>query len=160
MMYPSCPPWMVWYDPWTPPLMHFHPGWSGPAEGFDNEGYYTGGDCYESVGHQQDRKAPKQENRTVRNAKLDHLIFPKATTASNQQYKQWVPEAVSSTDGSGGNQDQTKPRSGTSADDEAKHITKKGLEDIVEKQNKAQGEEIQIKADAVANFQQQPNQTV
>jgi hypothetical protein len=52
-----------------------------------------------------------------------------------------VPEAVSFADGSGGNQDRTGPRSGTSADDEVKHITEKGLEEIAEKQNKAQGKE-------------------
>jgi vacuolar-type H+-ATPase subunit E/Vma4 len=51
-------------------------------------------------------------------------------------------------------------RSGTSVDDEAKHITEKGLEKIAEKQNKAQGEETDIKADAVASFQQQPNRTI
>jgi hypothetical protein len=31
MMYPPCPPWAGWYGPWTSPLMHFHPGWSGPT---------------------------------------------------------------------------------------------------------------------------------
>jgi hypothetical protein len=75
--------------------MHFHPGWSGPAEGFGHGGYYTGDDHDGSVGHQQDRKAPRQENQIVWNA------------------KQWMPKAVSSTDGSGGNQDQTGPRSET-----------------------------------------------
>jgi hypothetical protein len=37
MMYPPCPLWAGWYGPWAPPLMHFHPGLSGPAEGFGNE---------------------------------------------------------------------------------------------------------------------------
>jgi hypothetical protein len=32
--------------------MHFHPGWSGPSEGFGHGGYYTGDGCYMSVGHQ------------------------------------------------------------------------------------------------------------
>jgi hypothetical protein len=32
--------------------MHFHPGWSGPAEDFGHGGYYTGDDRYENVGHQ------------------------------------------------------------------------------------------------------------
>jgi hypothetical protein len=71
-----------------------------------------------------------------------------------------VPEGVSSADGLGGNQDQTWLRSGTSADDKAKHRTEKGPEDVVVKQNKAQSEETKIRADAVANFQHQPNWTV
>jgi hypothetical protein len=44
-----------------------------------------------------------------------------------------VPEAVSSADGSWGNQDQTGLRSETLVDDEAKHSTEEGLEEIVEK---------------------------
>jgi hypothetical protein len=60
----------------------------------------------------------------------------------------------------GGNQDQTWLRSETSADDEAKHDTEKGPEEVAAKQNKAQGEETNIKAKAVASSQQQPNQTV
>jgi hypothetical protein len=153
MMYSLCPPWMGWYSPWTLPQMHFHPGWSGPIEGFGHGGYYKGDCHYESVGHQQDGKAPRQENRTVRNAKPDHPASPKAITASGQQHKQWVPKAVSSADGSGGNQDQTGPRSETSANDEAKHSMEKGLEEIVEKQNKPLGEETEIKAKAVVSPQ-------
>jgi hypothetical protein len=65
-----------------------------------------------------------------------------------------VPEAVSSADGSGGNQDRTGPRSGTSADDEVKHSTEKGLEEIAEKQNKAQGKETEIKVEGVTSSQQ------
>jgi hypothetical protein len=57
MMYPPYPPWAEWYGPWTPPPMHFHPGWSGPAEGFSHVGYYIGDSCYGSVGHQHDKKA-------------------------------------------------------------------------------------------------------
>jgi hypothetical protein len=41
MMYPPCPPWAGWYGPRTPPPMHFHPGWSGPTQGFGHGGYYT-----------------------------------------------------------------------------------------------------------------------
>jgi hypothetical protein len=55
--------------------------------------------------HRWDRKASREENRTVWNAKLDHPISLKATAASSQQHKQWVPEGVSSVDGSGSNQD-------------------------------------------------------
>jgi hypothetical protein len=44
-------------------------------------------------------------------------------------------------------------RSETSADDEAKHNTKKGPEEVAAKQNKAQGEETDIRAEAMANSQ-------
>jgi hypothetical protein len=71
-----------------------------------------------------------------------------------------VPEAISFTDGSGGNQDQTGSRSETSANDEAKHSTEKGLDEIAEKQNKAPSEETEIKAKAVTSSQQQPNRTI
>jgi hypothetical protein len=71
-----------------------------------------------------------------------------------------VPEAISSVDGSGGNQDQTGPKSETSVCDEAKHYLEKGLEEVAEKRNKAQGEETEIRVKAVASSQQQPNQTV
>jgi hypothetical protein len=71
-----------------------------------------------------------------------------------------LPEGVSSANGFGGNQDQTGPRSRTSVDDEAKHGIEKDPEEVVAKQNKAQSVEIDIRADAVASFQQQLNQTI
>jgi hypothetical protein len=58
-----------------------------------------------------------------------------------------------------GNQDQTGPRSETSANDEAKHDMENGPEEVAVKQNKAQGEETDIKAEVVASSQQQPNWT-
>jgi hypothetical protein len=57
MMYPPCPPWVGWYGPWAPPLMHFHLGWPGPVEGFGHRGYYAGDDRYIHAGHQQDMRA-------------------------------------------------------------------------------------------------------
>jgi hypothetical protein len=71
--------------------MHFHLGWSGPAEGFHHRGYYIEDGRYWSVSHQKDKKASRQENRIVQNVKPDHPIFPKATAASGQQHNQWVP---------------------------------------------------------------------
>jgi hypothetical protein len=84
MTYPSYPPWVGWYGPWTPPAMHFYPGWSRPTQGFGHRGYYTRDSRYESVGHQLDRKTSRQENWTVWNAKPDHLVSPTATTAYGQ----------------------------------------------------------------------------
>jgi hypothetical protein len=46
------------------------------------------------------------------------------------------------------------------ADDEAKHSMKKGPEEVAVKQNKAQGEETEIRAEAVASSRQQPNRIV
>jgi hypothetical protein len=62
-----------------------------------------------------------------------------------------VPKAVSSIDESWGNQDQTGPRSGTSADDEAKPDMEKGPEKVAAKQNKAQDEETKIRTESVAS---------
>jgi hypothetical protein len=45
------------------------------------------------------------------------------------------------------------------ADDGVKHHTEKGPEEVAAKQNKAQGEETDIRAEAVASSQQQSNQT-
>jgi hypothetical protein len=106
------------------------------------------------------RHSSKTEKRIVRIARPDHPVSPKAKSASGQQHKQWVSKVVSSADGSGGNQDQTGPRSETLTNDEAKHNTEKGPEEIAEKQNKAPGEQIEIKAKVVASTQQQPNRTV
>jgi hypothetical protein len=71
-----------------------------------------------------------------------------------------VPEAVSSTDESRGNQDQAGSSSRTSADDEAKPNVEKGLEKVATKQNKTQDEETEIRAEIVASSQQQPNRIV
>jgi hypothetical protein len=54
--------------------------------------------------------------------------------------------------GDWGTQDQEGPKSETLAnDDEAKHSTEKGPEEIAVKQNRAQGEKTEIRAKAVAS---------
>jgi hypothetical protein len=55
MMFPPCPPWTAWYGPWTPSLMHFQSGWSGPAWGFDNGGYYPGDAQYGGFNQYRER---------------------------------------------------------------------------------------------------------
>jgi hypothetical protein len=65
MMYPPHLPWAGWYRPWAPPPMHFHLTWSELARGFGHRGYYTRDDRYKSVGQQQDRRTPRQENQMV-----------------------------------------------------------------------------------------------
>jgi hypothetical protein len=61
--------------PWAPPLMHFHSGWSRPAEGVDHRGYYSGEGHYGSVDHPRHRRTSRQENRMVR--------FPRVSSTSN-----------------------------------------------------------------------------
>jgi hypothetical protein len=70
----------------------------------------------------------------------------------SSQIGEWVPEGVSSVDGPGGNQDQTGSRSETSTDDEVKRDTEKGPEEVAAQQNKAQGEETEIRVDVMASF--------
>jgi hypothetical protein len=84
MMYPPCPPWVGWYGPWALPPMHFHPGWSGPSEGFGHICYNIGDNRYGSAGHQQDRRTLRQENRMVQNPKPEGPISPKTATTPDQ----------------------------------------------------------------------------
>jgi hypothetical protein len=86
-----------WYGPWTPPLIHLHPRWPGPAGCSGHGGYHAGDDCYEGV----DQKQNKQENRMVRYHKLDGPVSPRTAEALGQQHKQWVCKMVVSVDGSG-----------------------------------------------------------
>jgi hypothetical protein len=67
--------------------MHFHLGWLGLSGGLGHGGYYVGDGRYRNIDQQEDRMPPRQENRTVGNAKLDHLISPKTTTTHGQQTK-------------------------------------------------------------------------
>jgi hypothetical protein len=160
MMYPPCPPWVGWYGLWTLLPMHYHPGWSGPAEGFSHEGYYTGDGCYGSIGHQQGRKSQRQKNQIVQNSKPNHPVSPKTTETLEQPHKQSVQRLLDA-QSLGGSQDQDGPKSGTLANDnKAKHSMKKVPVEVAAKQNKAQGKEIGIRAEAVVSSQQQPNWTV
>jgi hypothetical protein len=99
MTYPPCPPWPGWYEPWDPPPMQFLVGWSGPIESFGHGGYYTRDGRYRSVGHQQDRIAPRQENWMVWNPKPNGLVSPKIAAAFDQQNKWWVPKDGASASG-------------------------------------------------------------
>jgi hypothetical protein len=87
MVYPPCPPWAGWYGPWASSSMPFHPGRSGHAEGFGFGGFYAGDGHYGHVGHQQDRGAPRQENRTVQNAKSDHPVSQGAAAAPGHRHE-------------------------------------------------------------------------
>jgi hypothetical protein len=120
MMYPLCLPWVGWYTPWASPLMHFHPRWSEPTEGFGHGGYYIGDGHYGYVSHQQDRRASRQKNWTVQNAKLDHPVSPKIEAALGR----WHNE-------SGSSQGKTGPRSESSANDEAKPNVERSRSEVI-----------------------------
>jgi hypothetical protein len=85
MMYPPCPPWAGVIQTMGVTTMHFHPGWLGPTQDCGHGGYYAGDDRYGYVGHQQDSRTPRQENRIVHNVKSDHLIFQEATVVPGRQ---------------------------------------------------------------------------
>jgi hypothetical protein len=102
MLYPPCPPWAGWYGSWALLPMHFHPGWSGPFEGFGHGDYYVGDGPYGSISQQQDRRTPRQENRMVRNPKSEGPVSLKIAATPNQQNKWWVPKDVASVSRSGG----------------------------------------------------------
>jgi hypothetical protein len=122
-----CPPWAGWYEPWAPPPMHFHLGWSGPAQGFGYEGYYAGDGRYGHTGHQQDRRASRPENRTAQNAKPDHPVSQEATTTPGHRQEQEAPKDGSFADQMGGSQEKTGPWSESSANGEAKPNAEMGL---------------------------------
>jgi hypothetical protein len=82
--------------------MHFHPGWSGPVEGFGHGGNYAGDGCYRYVGHQHDSRTPSQENRMVRNPKPNGPVSLKAVVAHGHWHEQEAPKDGSSVGQSGG----------------------------------------------------------
>jgi hypothetical protein len=113
-----------------PPLMHFDPGWSGPNQDFVHGGYYTGDNRYGYVNHQQDRRASGQENRIVRNAKLDHLISLKTTAAPSHWHEREALKDGSSTNQLRSSQERTWPGSESSANGKAKPDAEKSPEEV------------------------------
>jgi hypothetical protein len=110
--------------------MHFHPGWSGPVESFDHEGYYARNDRYKYVNHQQDRRASGQENQIVQNTKPDHSVSPKAATAPGHRHEQEVPKDRSSVDQLGSSHERTRPGSKSSTNGKAKPDARKSQEEV------------------------------
>jgi hypothetical protein len=140
------PPWAGWYNPWTPPPMHFHLGCPGPAGSFCHKGYYARDGHYAGVGQHQTRWA----NRIVQNAKPNHSVPMKTTEAPGQPDKESM-QGLEDARRSGVNHDQTRPRSETLANDKAMNSMQKGPEEVAVKQNKAQGNETEIRAEAIAS---------
>jgi hypothetical protein len=138
--------------------MHFHPGWSGPTEGFGYRGYYIGDDNYRYVGHQQDRRTSGQENRIVQNGKSDHPVSSTAATVPGCQHKQGAPNDGSSANRSRSNQGQSGLRGKTSVNDEAKPDAEKGPKEMVAEQDRVPGAE--TKTEVVTSSQWPPSWTV
>jgi hypothetical protein len=142
-------------------VMHFHSGWSGPTECFGHEGYYAGDGRYRYVGHQQDRRALGQENRTIWNVKPDHSVSPKSVAISGRQRKQGVPKDGASANRSRGSKEQTGPRSNASAnDDEAKLNAERGPGEVAAEPDRVPEEKTEAKTEAGTSLQWPPNRTV
>jgi hypothetical protein len=160
MTYPPCPPWAGWYGSWAPLPMPFHPGWSGPAESFGYGGFYVGGSRYRHIGHQQDRGAPRLENRIVRNAKLDHLISQGATTAPGHRHEQESLKEGPSADQPEGSQGRTGPRSESLANGKAKPNAEKSPEEVATEQNKVPKVKTKTRTGARTSSWRSPKRTV
>jgi hypothetical protein len=156
MTYPHCPPWVGWYRPWAPPPMHFHPGWSGHAEGFGHGDYYTIDGRYEYISHEHDRRASGQERRTVRNAKLNHLVSPN----TDSQRKRGAPNDGSPADESRSDQRQKGSRNEASANEEAKPNVEKGPKEVSAEQDRVSEVKAETKKETGTNSQRPPNRTV
>jgi hypothetical protein len=158
MMYPPCPPWVGWYGPWTPPPMHFHPGWSRPTQGFGHGGYYAGDDRYKHVDHQHDRKSSGQENWTIRNAKPNHPVSGEATVVPNHQQEQKAPTGAS-VDQLGCSQGHARPGSESSTNSEVKPDVETSTEEVASKQHRIAEIKPKTRTKAGTSSQQHQNQT-
>jgi hypothetical protein len=105
--------------------MHFHPGWSGPAQGFGYEGYYAGDGRYGYTGHQQDWRASGQENRIVQNPKPYHPVFQEVAAAPDRRQEQEAPKDGSFADQMGGSQEKVGSGSESSTNREVKPSAEK-----------------------------------
>jgi hypothetical protein len=67
--------------------MHFHPGWSGPAEGFGHGGYYAGDNRYGYIVHQQDKKTgqSRMPNWIIRFSRRQQLFLVTSTSEKHRR---------------------------------------------------------------------------
>jgi hypothetical protein len=97
----------------------------------------------------------------VRNPKPNGSVSSKSAAAPGQQHKQWVPKNGSSTNGSGGSQDQTGLRSEASADnDNVVPNVERSPEEVAAKPNKVLEEKAETKTEARTSSQWSPNRTL
>jgi hypothetical protein len=149
MMYPPCPPWAGWYGPWSPLPMPFHPGWSEPAEGFGYGGFYVG-----------DGGAPGQENRTVWNAKPDHLVSKGPARAPGCRHEQDTLKGGLSAYQPESSRGRTGPRSESLIDSKANPDTEKILEEVAAEQNRVLEAKAETRTGAGTSSWWPPNRTV
>jgi hypothetical protein len=159
MMFPPCSPWTGWYGPWVPPPTHFHPRWSGPAQGFSHGGYYTGDDCYGHISHQQGREASGQENWTIQNAKPDHPVSQEAVTAVVCQQGQRASNEPP-VDHLCDSQEKTWPDDKSLANDEVKSDVRKNPEEVATEQSKIPGAKIETRTEAGISSRRPQSRTV
>jgi hypothetical protein len=114
--------------------MPFHPGWSGPAEGFGYGGYYVRDGRYGCLGHQQDSGILGQGNRMVQNLKLDGPVSQEVATGSSHWHEHDALKDGPSTDQPESSQGRTWSRSKSSANGEAKPDTEKSPDELAAKQ--------------------------
>jgi hypothetical protein len=76
----------------VPPIMHFHPGWLGPTQGFGHGGYYARDGRYGHVGHQQDKRALGQ---VVWNGKSNHPISQETSALGHWQEQEALKDGSS-----------------------------------------------------------------
>jgi hypothetical protein len=107
-----------------------------PAEGFGYGGFYAGDGRYGHVGHQHDRGATGQENRTVRNGKSDHPVSQGVVAAPSRRHKQDALKSGPSTDQPESSRERIGPRSESSADGEGKPDAEKNTEEVAVEQTR------------------------
>jgi hypothetical protein len=139
--------------------MHFHPGWTGHAQGFSHGSYYTGDGCYRHIGHQQGSEASGQESRTVQNAKPDHSISQEAAIALCHQQGQRAPNELP-IDHLGSSQEKTGPENKSSANGRVKSDAGKNLEEATTEQSKVSDAKIETSIEAGTSSRQPQNQMV
>jgi hypothetical protein len=140
--------------------MPFHLGWLGPAEGCGYRGFYVGDDRYRHVGHQQDRGAPGQENRTVQNAKPDHPVSQGAAVVPSHRHEQYALKDGPSADQPESSRGRTGLRSESSVVDKAKPDTEKSPEEVAAEQNRVLEVKAETRIGAGTSLQRPPNQSV
>jgi hypothetical protein len=91
---------------------------------------------------------------------LDHLVSQEAAAAPDCQHELDASKSGSSANQSGGGQGQTRPRSETSAGDEAKPDAERNPKEVAAEQNKVLGAKIETRTEAKTSSQQPQNWTV
>jgi hypothetical protein len=139
--------------------MHFHLRWSGHDQGFGHGGNYAGDGCYGHVSHQQGREVSEQENRTIWNAKSDHLVSQEAATTLGHQHEQRTPSEPH-VDQLGGNQEKIGPESESSANGEVKPDAETNPEEVAAQQTRVPEVKTETRTDVGTGSWRLQNRTI